>query len=156
MSRVDEAVLKRYQDTVQLVTLENRESHLQFRLPWAHDPATMKENYQQAKNLLLKLRGKLEGQPELAVKYSEKIETAIDKGHIVRVPDKVLQKEEKNPSKPRYYIPHFNTSQLKFRVVYDVDIAKWTSEAWSNLYAVIEIHPYMFRREDAWHCWGHC
>ena len=119
MSRVDEAVLKRYQDTVQLVTLDNGESHLQFSLPWARDPAIMRENYQQAKNVLLKLRGKLEGQPELAAKYCEKIETAIDKGHIVRVPDKVLQEEDKNPSKPRYYIPHFNTSQSKFRVVYD-------------------------------------
>ena len=31
----------------------------------------------------------------------------------------MLQEEKRNPSKPRYYIPHFNTSQSKFRVVYD-------------------------------------
>jgi len=35
------------------------------------------------------------------------------------VPDEVLQAEEEDSSKPRYYIPHFNTSRSKFRVVYD-------------------------------------
>jgi len=77
MSRVDEKVLEGYKNSVKLVTLDNGEPHLQFNLPWAHDPAIMKDNYWQAKNVLLRLRSKLESQPELCSKYCEKIETAI-------------------------------------------------------------------------------
>ena len=118
MSRTNEAVLKKYQDSVKLVTLDNGEHHLQFNLLWARNPIVMRDNYQQAKNVLVRLRRKLQNQPELSAKYCEKIETAIAEDHIVRIYDAELQDKE-NISKPHYYIPHFNTSQSKFRVVYD-------------------------------------
>ena len=60
MSRTDEAVLKKYQDSFKLVTLDNGEHHLQFNLPWARDPVVMQDNYQQAKNVFVKLRQKLQ------------------------------------------------------------------------------------------------
>jgi len=66
----------------------------------------------------MRLRCKLEDDPEICSKYCEKIEAAIAEGHIIRISDTSLQKENDSP-KPRYYIPHFNTTQAKFRVVYD-------------------------------------
>ena len=119
MSRVDEAVLRNYEENVQLVTLSDGKSHLQFSLPWSRDPAIMKDNYSRARDVLLRLKNRLNSRPELRSKYCDKIETAIAEGHILRVPDEVLREEKGDTSKPRYYIPHFNTSQSKFRVVYD-------------------------------------
>ena len=42
------------------------------------------------------------------------MQAAIDEGHIVKLPPEALER----PSSV-YYIPHFNTQQTKFRVVYD-------------------------------------
>ena len=114
ISNQDETVLNLFQNTVKEVTLEDGKTHLQFRLPWAEDPSKMKDNFEQAKTALLRLRKKLSSQPDLRAKYCEKIESAIDAGHIVK-----LQNEPEEDTTPKYYLPHFNTSQSKFRVVYD-------------------------------------
>ena len=91
MSGTDEAVLKKYPDSVKLVSLDNGEHHLQFNLPWARDPVVMHDNFQQAKNVLVRLRRNLESQPKLGAKYCEKIETVIAEGHIIRISDAELQ-----------------------------------------------------------------
>ena len=119
MSITDEEVLKFYRDTVEKVVLENGETHLQFKLPWAKDPKSMPNNYFQAKTALMKLQSKLKDQPEIRDKYCEKIDAAINQGHIVRIADDDLQQDLNDDSKLQYYIPHFNTAQSKFRVVYD-------------------------------------
>ena len=119
MSITDEEVLKFYRDTVEKVVLENGEMHLQFKLSWAKDPKSMPNNYSQAKTTLMKFQNKLKDQPEIRDKYCEKIDAAINQGHIVRIADDDLQQDLNNDSKLQYYIPHFNTAQSKFRVVYD-------------------------------------
>ena len=93
--------------------LDNGETHFQFRLPWAKDPTIMKDNFEQAKDTLLRTRKKLSSQPDLKSKYCEKIKSAIAAGHIVK-----LSNESEDTITHRYYLPHFNTSQTKFRVVY--------------------------------------
>ena len=90
MSRVDEVVLRNYEENVQLITLSDGKSHLQFSLSWSRDPAIMKDNYSQARDVLLRLKNKLSSRPELRSKYCDKIETAVAEGHILRVPDEVL------------------------------------------------------------------
>ena len=119
MSITDEEVLEEYKNTVELVELENGENHLQFNLSWAFGPKTTPNNYAQAKNAALKLLRKLEDKPDLRAQYCKKIESAISEGHIVRIPEDDLRQDLSNSSKPQYYIPHFNTSQSKFSVVYD-------------------------------------
>ena len=114
ISNQDEAVLNHYRNTVEEIKLDNGETHLQFRLPWAKDPTIMKDNFKQAKDALLRKRKKLSSQPDLKSKYCEKIKSAIAAGHIVK-----LSNESKDTITPRYYLPHFNTTQTKFRVVYD-------------------------------------
>ena len=79
----------------------------------------MQNNYAQAKSALLRLQTKLKNQSEIREKYCEKIQTAIDQGHIVRIANDELGRDLDDKSKSQYYIPHFNTSQSKFRVVYD-------------------------------------
>ena len=113
MSISDEKVLQQYQLHVE-VGLENGERHLQFELPWISDKATMPENYAQAKTVLLKLRKRLQSQPDTMKKYCEKLEKAINEGHLTPIHD-----EDNKDALPKYYIPHFHTSQAKFRVVYD-------------------------------------
>ena len=56
----------------------------------------------------MRFRSKLGLKPEICLTYCDKIETVVAKGHIVRVPDEVLQEQNKNSSKPRNYIPRFN------------------------------------------------
>ena len=73
----------------------------------------MKNNYAQAK-LLLRLEKRLESQPEVKEKYCQKIQAAISEGHI----EKISNDPNENSSM-KYFIPHFNTSQATFRVVYD-------------------------------------
>ena len=119
MSITDEEELEEYQNTVELVALENGENYLQFNLPWAFDPKTMPNNYAQAKNAALKLQRKLEDKPDLRAQYCKKIECAFSERHIVRIPEDDLREDLADSSKPQYYIPHFNTSQSKFRVVYN-------------------------------------
>ena len=68
MSRVDEEVMENYQNNVELVTLESGEAHLQFKLPWSRNPVIKKDNYGQAKSVLLRLRDKLRSQLELRSK----------------------------------------------------------------------------------------
>ena len=67
----------------------------------------------------MRLQTKLNNQPELRSKYCEKIEGAIEQGHIVRIADKDFKNDINNKSKPQYYIPHLNTTQNKFWVVYE-------------------------------------
>ena len=119
MSASDEKVLNEYKDSVTLVEVSNGEKHLQFPLPWAHDPATMPNNYAQAKRALLNLRRRLVDQPELRLQYCKKIENAITEGHLIRISDDELACDLQDTTKQQNYIPHFNTSQAKFRVVYD-------------------------------------
>ena len=102
MRRNDEEVLHSFRDNVQFVTKENGEVHLQFNLSWARDPATMKNNYYQVKNVLLKPRHKLDAHPELYFKYCEKLEAAIAKGHIVQVSEEELQNDGNSLRKPCY------------------------------------------------------
>ena len=59
ISNQDEAVLNHYRNTVEEIKLDNGETHLQFRLPWAKDPTTMKDNFEQAKDALLRTRKKM-------------------------------------------------------------------------------------------------
>ena len=101
--------------------IENSETHLEFSLPWATDPHSglLQNNYQQAKAALCSLKKKLGANPTLKGKYCEKIERAIKDGHLVRVDDEILEGNASNGIKPCFYIPHFNTSQANFRVVYD-------------------------------------
>ena len=44
-----------YRNNVQVITLENGEAHLQFKLPWPRNPVAMKDDYDQAKSVLLRL-----------------------------------------------------------------------------------------------------
>ena len=83
ISNRDEAVLNLYLDTVEEIKLDNGETHFQFRLPWAKDPAIMKGSFEQAKDALLRMRKKLSLQPNLKSKYCKKIESPIAAGHIV-------------------------------------------------------------------------
>jgi len=69
----------------------------------------MKNNYEQAKGALLRVKKKLSSQPELKKKYCEKIESAIAVGYIVK-----LSNEGDSNLGPKYYLPHFNISQTKF------------------------------------------
>ena len=119
MSASDEKVLNEYKESVKLVELNNGEKHLQFPLPWAHDPASMPNNYTQAKRALLSLQKRLMDQPGLRTQYCKKIENAISERHLIRIPDDELARDLQNTDKNQNYIPHFNTSQAKFRVVYD-------------------------------------
>ena len=75
MSMADEKVLEFY--IVQNVVLENGQTHLQLKLPWTKDSNNLQNNYAGAKSALLSLQTKLNNQPKLRSKYSEKIETAI-------------------------------------------------------------------------------
>ena len=99
--------------------VENGENHVQFQLPWAQDKEKMPNNYNQAKASLQSLQKRLNDKPEVRAQYCEKIEAAIQERHIVQIPNDELVIDLKDKSKPQYYIPHFNTSQNKFRVVYD-------------------------------------
>ena len=120
-SRKNDQILQWYHSSVKEVQLENCETHLEFRLPWETDPRSglLQNNYQQTKAALYSLKKKLQANPTLKSKYCEKIERAIKDGHLVRVDDEILEGNAFNESKPCFYIPHFNTSQAKFRVVYD-------------------------------------
>ena len=84
-----------------------------------HRSGLLQNNYQQAKAALCSLKKKIGANPTLKSKYCEKIERAIEDGHLVRVDDKISERNASNGSKPCFYIPHFNISQAKFRVVYD-------------------------------------
>ena len=119
MSASDEKVVNEYKDSVTLVEVSNGEKHLQFPLPWAHDPATMPNDYTQAKRALLNLRRRLVDQPELRLQYCKKIENAITEGHLIRISDDELARDLQDTTKQQNYIPHFNTSQAKVCVVYD-------------------------------------
>ena len=114
LSSRDESVLSQYRDTVREVQREDGKTHLEFKLLWLDDPAKMKNNYAQAKTALLRLKKKLESQPEVKEKYCQKIQAAISKDHIEKIPD-----DPDEDSKMKYFIPYFNTSQAKFRVVYN-------------------------------------
>jgi len=119
MSISDEKVLVDYKKTVKLVKLENGENHIEFSLPWACDPVIAPNNYAQAKRAILSLQRKLADKPELRSQYCNKIDTAIKEGHLIRISNEELSKDLNDVNKQQYYIPHFNTSQSKFRVVYD-------------------------------------
>ena len=118
MSRTDESVLGDYEKTVKLVEVDGT-NHLQFHLRWMCDPSGLPNNYQQAKQALLGLQRKLHEKPELREQYCKKINAAIEEGHLVRTSDDELAADLKDANKLQYYIPHFNTAQSKFRVVYD-------------------------------------
>ena len=38
---------------------------------------------------------------------------------MIRIPEDKFHLDLQDKSRPQYYIPHFNTTQAKFRVVYD-------------------------------------
>ena len=78
----------------------------------------MPDNYYKAKCVVLSFRKRLNSQPETMAKYCEKIDKAIKEGHLVPV-QKSSEFTSSSNSTPKYYIPHFHTSQAKFRVVYD-------------------------------------
>ena len=99
--------------------MEDGGTHFQFKLLWSFDSRTLSNNYTQAKTSLLRLRKKLQSQPEIMVKYCEKMQTAIDEGHLLRLPNKDVQGKSTKQSHPVNYILHFNTSQTKFGVVFD-------------------------------------
>ena len=119
MSIEDETISAFYDTTVEKVSVEDGGSHLQFKLPWSSDPKTLSNNYTQAKISLLRLRKKLQSQPEIITKYCEKMQAAIDEGHLLRLPKKDAERKSTKQSHPVNYILHFNTSQAKFRVVFD-------------------------------------
>ena len=52
-------------------------------------------------------------------KYCEKMKAAIEEGHLVKLPPQPQPSRVTERMKPVYYIPHFNTDQKKFNVVYD-------------------------------------
>ena len=119
MSIEDETISAFYDTTVEEVSVEDGRTHLQFKLPWSSDPGTLSNNYTQAKTSLLRLRKKLQSQPEIMAKYCEKMQAAIDEGHLLRLPHKGDEGKSTKQSHPVNYILHFNTSQAKFRVVFD-------------------------------------
>jgi len=88
ISNEDKAVLKHLQETVREIKLENEETHLKFQFRWSVNPAEMKNNYEQAKGALLRVKKELSSKPELKKKYCEKIELAIAAGHIVKLSNK--------------------------------------------------------------------
>ena len=119
MSISDENVLAGYKNTVKLVQVHSGKNHLQFPLPWAYEPINVPNNFSQAKRALLNLKRRLDNEPELRSQYCNKIDTAVKEGHLVKIPNEALLKDLNDDNKQQYYIPHFNTSQAKFRVVYD-------------------------------------
>ena len=74
--------------------------------------------------MVLNLRKRLKSQSETMEKYCEKLEKAIQEGHLIPAQgprDTLVSRRSLSLSNdfPRYYIPHFHTSRTKFRVVYD-------------------------------------
>ena len=119
MSISDENVLAGYKNTVKLVQVHSGKNHLQFPLPWVYEPVNVPNNFSLAKRALLNLKRRLDNEPELRSQYCKKIDTAVKEGHLVKIPNEALFKDLNDDNKQQYYIPHFNTSQAKFRVVYD-------------------------------------
>ena len=107
-----------YDTTVKKVPVENGGTHLHFKLPWSSDSRTLSNNYTQAKTLLLRSRKRLQSQPENMAKYCEKMQ-AINEGHLLQLPNNGAEGNSTEQSYPVNYILLFNTSQAKFRVVFD-------------------------------------
>ena len=84
-----------------------------------YDPDNMQNNFEQARNALLSLQHRLRNKPDVRSQYCKKIDAAIQEGHLICIPEDKLHLDLQDKSLPQYYIPHFNTTQAKFRVVYD-------------------------------------
>ena len=119
MSMEDEKALKNFKETMKLVKVDNDKNHLEFPLPWTHDPDNMQNNFEQAEDALLSLQHRLRNKPDVRSQYCKKIDAAIQEGHLIGNPEDKLHLDLQDKSRPQYYTPHFNTTQAKFCVVYD-------------------------------------
>ena len=102
MSMEDEKALKNFKKTVKLVKVDNDENHLEFPLPWAHDPDNMQNNFKQAKNALLSLQHRLRNKPDVRSQYCKKIDAVIQEGHLIRIPEDKLHLDLQAKSRPQY------------------------------------------------------
>ena len=82
---------------VERVALENRKIHLQFKQPWSSDPGTSSNNYTRAEMSLVR-SCKMQPQPDIMAKYGEKMQAAINEGHLLWLPNKDSEGKSTEPS----------------------------------------------------------
>jgi len=141
---------------VQLVTLDNGEPHLQFKLPWAHNATSMKDNYQQAKNVLLRLRCNwktiLKFVPNIVRKSKPPLLKDISSRFLIALCRKRMTHLNLGATflastqhKQSFELCMMQPEKTQRRVT------QWFACARPNLYAVTKINSYPFWGEKTWH-----
>ena len=98
--------------------LQYRDGHCQLPLLWRNDAVKLPQSLSVALKRLDSLKRRLKKDLTLHSRYSEQMQTMIDRGYAERVPDHELQ-----PPPRQWYIPHQPVLSAKkpdmVRVVYD-------------------------------------
>ena len=94
------------------------EGHYELPLPWKNDSIVLPESLQNSERHLQLLKRRLVKDPELCKKYSQQIETYIQKGYAERLPEK-----DQDVRVRTWYLPHTSVVSPrkpgKVRVVFD-------------------------------------
>jgi len=95
------------------------DGHYQLALPWKYQPPYLPNNRILAEQRLMYLRKKLLADDEVFKKYSTTINSYLDNGYAVKIPEDDVQVSDK----PVWYLPHHGVTHPlkpeKLRVVYD-------------------------------------